>query len=139
MTSVAIGNNVTIIDDNAFMYCSNLVLDYLPNSLTYIGNSPFWGCDVLDIDTLFFNDSLKHIGDYAFRNFNSLKYVYMPFSLDSIDRNPFVGCDSLNTVLWNLPCDVFSVTNLFVGCNNIRNFIFGDSVRFVPNNFIFFI
>ena len=64
MTSVTIPNSVTSIGNSAFYGCSGLTSITLPNSLTSISNAAFSGCSGLTSVTI--GNSLTSIGDRAF-------------------------------------------------------------------------
>ena len=64
MTSVAIGNNVTSIGDEAFYGCTGLTSVTIPDSVTSIGNEAFHGCTGLT--SVIIPDSVTSIGNRSF-------------------------------------------------------------------------
>ena len=124
--------NLTTIGNQAFYECVNLRDVGLENAtnLESIGSSAFQSCTSLDIDSLRFGTALKFIGGSAFYNVDSLRYVEIPYSVDTMGNWVFHNCDSLHTVVWNSPRA--NITPQF-NTAGIKTVIFGDSVRYIPN------
>ena len=76
LTSVVIGSNVVIIDDNAFQGCSNLVKVTGGAKLKTIGTKAFISCPKLKSFTIT-SKVLWKIGPYAFYGDKSLKTIYI--------------------------------------------------------------
>lgn len=76
--NVQIPENVTVIGDEAFSYCSIISIT-IPDSVEEIGCGAFLGCSSLLSITI--PDSVKEIGDYAFALCNSLKSIEFPEAL----------------------------------------------------------
>ena len=134
LRNINFGNatNLTTIGDNVFSNCINLRDVDLENAtnLVSIGSSAFQGCTALDIDSLRFSNTLKFIGGGAFNNIDSLRYVEIPYSVDTMGNWVFNNCDNLHTVVWNSPRA--KITSQF-NTAGIKTVIFGDSVRYIPN------
>lgn len=124
--------NLTTIGDGAFSNCLNLRDVGLENAtnLASIGSAAFVNCNSLDIDSLIFSDAIRFIGGAAFQNVYSLRYVEIPYSVDTMGNYVFDGCDSIHTVVWNSPNS--NMRNQFE--DNIKTLIFGDSVKYIPND-----
>ena len=73
--------------------CENTVI---PNNVTTIGDSAFFGCDAL-IDVTIPN-SVTTIGDGAFRDCSALTNVTIPNSVTTIGEYAFYGCSALTSV-----------------------------------------
>ena len=74
INSVVIGNNVTYIEQNAFISCQWLKSISFPNNNGFsLGFWPFQGC-------------------------TSLETITLPKNLTSMDCNPFMGCSSLSYI-----------------------------------------
>jgi len=82
------------------LYLNNeLVTDLeIPDTVTKINNSAFWGCKTLASITI--PDSVTSIGDRAFRDCTSLVSITIPDSVTSIGAYAFYGCTSLKTVYY---------------------------------------
>ena len=125
LTSVTIPDSVTWIEDFAFMNCSSLhdfngkfasadgrcliiggvlgsfapagLTEYtIPDSVTWIGYSAFYGCRRLTSVTI--PDSVTTIGSHAFRNCSSLTSVTIGDSVKTIGDWAFAYCSSLTSV-----------------------------------------
>ena len=87
---VKIPDNVTSIEDNAFVDCIELTSVEIPNSVTSIGVSAFRGCKGLTSVTI--PNSVTSIGFIAFQGCTSLTSVVIPNSVTSIDSWAFQYC-----------------------------------------------
>lgn len=68
----------------------------LPNSLTTIGESAFYGANKLESITI--PDGIGQIAPYAFASCTSLTSVTLPNSLTTIGNYAFNGCSKLSTI-----------------------------------------
>ena len=96
LTSITIPDSVTSIGERAFYGCSSLTSITIPDSVTSIGEWAFYGCSSLTSITI--PDSVTSIGSYAFYNCSSLTSVTIPDSVTSIGRYAFSYCSSLTSV-----------------------------------------
>ena len=69
-----IPNSVTSLGESAFFGCSELTSVNIPNSVTSIGTQAFLDCSKLTSFTI--PNSVTNIGDYAFYNCSGLNSVY---------------------------------------------------------------
>ena len=98
----------------------------LPNAMTYIGSSAFYGCSSLTSVTI--PNSVTSIGDYAFAYCSSLTSVTIPNSVTSIGSSAFYGCSSLTSV--TIPNSVTSIGNYaFKNCEKLGTLVLGDKVK----------
>ena len=104
-TNYIIPNSVTYIGNGAFRGCDSLTSINIPNSVTNIGNKAFWGCESLT--SINIPTSVTHIGNSAFSFCYSLTSINIPTSVTHIGNSAFMWCDSLTSI--NIPN---SVTNI---------------------------
>ena len=104
LQEVVVGNSVTSIDDNAFMYCSGLTSVMIGNSVTSIGDWAFCNCRGLTSVTI--PNSVTSIGNDAFGNCSGLESVRIGNSVTSIGSSAFCG-SSLTSV--TIPNSVTSI------------------------------
>lgn len=115
-SQIAIPDNVTEIDTNAFAGNTNITAVYFSNSVTTIGTGAFEYCK--NLKYIVFTDSITTIGPLAFRGCERLESINLPGKLDSIGSNAFLECASLKTV--TLPKSLsFLEYGAFAGCDNL--------------------
>ena len=94
--STTIPNSVTSIGSSAFFGCSSLTSITIPDGVTSIGDDAFSGCNGLTSITI--PNSVTSIGDDAFSGCNSLTSIKIPDGVTSIGNSAFYGCSGLNSV-----------------------------------------
>ncbi len=125
VVSLTIGNSVTSIGDNAFMWCSELTSVTIPNSVTSIGKDAFTYCTGLTSVTI--GNSVTSIGDYAFSDCSGLTSLSIGNSVTSIGNNAFMWCSELTSV--TIPNSVTSIGNdAFLHCTGLTSLSIGNSV-----------
>ncbi len=112
LTSLTIGDKVTIIPPEAFAYCSALTSVSIPNSVTSIGYAAFSSC-------------------------HGLASVVIGKSVTSIDYGAFSDCSSLSSVVFNAEKCAFMGRKLlnpvFSDCPNMATLTIGDAVNTIPD------
>ena len=106
----------------------------IPDSVTSIGNSAFWGCSSLTSITI--PDSVTSISDGAFSGCSSLTSITIPDSVPSIGDRAFSGCTSLTSI--TIPKNVSSIGNYaFEDCDSLANVYFEETTTpdFCRNSF----
>ena len=123
--TVTIPNSVTSIDYSAFYGCSGLTSVTIPNSVTSIGQRVFENCSGLTSVTI--GNSVTSIGYYAFSGCYGLTSVTIPNSVTSIGKYAFSGCSGLTSV--TIPNSVTSIgERAFSGCSGLTSVTIGNSV-----------
>lgn len=101
-------------------------VEYVSESVEYIGNSAFSGCSSLKSIDLTRATKLNYIGANAFENCG-LESIDLSKNtlLKSIDAKVFNGCTSLSTVMVSSSLKYIG-DRAFGGCTNLLNFTFSD-------------
>ena len=97
ITEYTIPNGVTTIENSIFYGCNSLTSITISNSVTTIEDYAFGECSSLTSITI--PDSVTTIGDYAFRGCSSLTSVTIGDSVTSIGSSTFESCSNLNSVI----------------------------------------
>ena len=110
-------------ETNELLYgCKNTVI---PNSVTSIGDWPFYGCSGLTSITI--PNSVTSIGDWAFIDCTSLTSITIPNSVTSIGDQAFAGCSGLTSV--TIPNSVTNIRDdTFFGCSGLTSVMIPNSV-----------
>lgn len=95
--SVKLPDTIRYIGDHAFYGCQYITSMTLPASVTSIGNGAFEGCIGLESITL--SENLVTIGDGAFTNCVALKSITIPAKVTTIGSAAFWGCDTLAEIV----------------------------------------
>lgn len=88
---------IKVIDDRGFSEYTNLTSINLPNTVTSIGNSAFYGCIGLTSITL--PDSVTSIGESAFSKCIYMTSVVIPSSVTKIGKNAFLYSPIVNATM----------------------------------------
>ena len=97
-TSFAIPDSVTNIGYSAFYGCSSLTSITIPDSVTSIGYYALYNCILLNSVTFGENSQLEVIGSNAFYGCSSLTSITIPDSVTSIGSYAFENCSLLASV-----------------------------------------
>lgn len=95
-TAHTIPNNVTTIGHSAFFGCDSLASVTIPGSVTNIGTCAFQHCESLTNATI--GSGVTSIGIQAFYACYSLASITIPSSVTSIGGDAFSWCQSLDAV-----------------------------------------
>ncbi|AKB29104.1 Chitin binding protein [Methanosarcina siciliae T4/M] len=121
LTSVVIPDSVTTIGDSAFYGCSGLTSVPIGNNVTSIGGSAFYKCSGLT--SVVIPDSVTSIGGSAFYECNGLTSVVIP----SIGGSAFYQCSGLTSV--TIGNNVTSLgERTFYRCRALTSVTIGNSV-----------
>ncbi len=108
------------IERFAFQYCKALTSITIPDSITIIENSAFLECSNLDSVTFGESSELQSIGDWAFSGCSSLTNITIPNNIKSIGEYSFSICSGITSI--TIPNAVTNIgKNAFDLCSNLEN------------------
>lgn len=127
--------NITKIGNGAFQK-SGLREVCIPESLTYIGEYAFSDC--VKLESLILHDSLSFLGNCAFRGCNSLTSVDVPY-LNLENRptsgydNIFADCINLSRVSFSEKCTVIP-EGIFSGCIALESVVIPSHIAKIESH-----
>lgn len=120
VTRIIIPSSVTVIEAEAFMYCSNLRSVSFANEskLNEIGSSAFQGCENLEDITI--PEGVEIIGAEAFWECSNLESIVIPEGVTVLERALFNLCSNLETVI--IPSSIERMEEgVFYDCYKLQN------------------
>ena len=133
LTSVIIPESVTTIGNSAFYGCGRLTSVTIPESVTTIGNSAFSRCGGLI--SISIPNSVTSISEYAFEYCSSLTSITIGNGVTSISDYAFSNCSRLTTV--TIPESVTTIGNsAFSRCSGLTSINIPNSVTTI-NDYAF--
>jgi BspA type Leucine rich repeat region (6 copies) len=131
VTSVVIPNSVTSIGNSAFYGCTSLTSLTIPNSVAIIEGGAFAECTGLT--TLTIPNGVTSIENSAFFGCTGLTSVTIPNSVTSIENNAFGRCTSLRSII--IPNGVIGIASYaFARCSGLESVTFPTSLTTIENN-----
>lgn len=146
LTKVTIPSSITIIPDDLFSMCDNLVeVDVSKNSNFKVENNAIYNSDktllyyVLDKNSSSFTipSSVKIIGGGAFRANTALTSITIPSTVETIGEYAFYDCPNLSSV--TIEEGVVEIFNqAFTRCNSLNEITIPASIQGIPYQFVSF-
>ena len=99
LTEITIPDNVTAINDCAFIGCENITKVSLPKNVVSIGNYSFYNCT--NLATVYISSGTTSIGRSSYQDCSSLTEISLPNTLSSIGSAAFSGCPYTTIVLYS--------------------------------------
>ena len=93
LEQVNLSDSIEVIAGGAFINCKSLVSFRFPESLKFIGPQIFYGCSSLN--TVYINNHLTYLSDGLFQYCFNLKDIYLPKSITDIGKNIFTNCQQI--------------------------------------------
>lgn len=129
LVSVNLPKTLESIGDEAFYGCKKLSAVDVPEEVTYLGISAFEDCE--NLKEIVLEDGIQEIPDYAFRGCRNLDNVIIPDSVNRIGDDAFAGCYILKNVL--LPDSIKDIgEGLFSDCYSLKEVALPDSLTKIP-------
>ena len=123
LTSITIPDSVTSIGSSAFFGCSSLTSITIPDGVTSIGGDAFYKCGGLT--SINIPDSVTSIGSSAFSECRSLTSVTIGNSVKWIKNSAFYNCSRLTSI--NIPDSVTSIgSSAFDNCSSLTSVHISD-------------
>ena len=134
IVSVTIPEGVTDIGSSAFWGCTKLASITIPESVTSIGDRAFSGCSSLSSITI--PQGVMSFGSSVFSGCSSLISIAIPENVMSFGSSVFSGCSSLTSI--NIPKSVTSIGDrAFSGCSSLSSINIPESVTSIGENAFF--
>ena len=133
VTSVIIEDGVQEIGRGAFRFFGKLKEIRIPQTVTSIGASSFWGCDSLK--EIEIPDGVTEIGFNTFSSCWKLSSIKLPNKLKKIGVEAFKGCRSLNKI--DLPDSIEEIgEEAFTFCTGIEKLVLPKELKKVNKGLI---
>jgi len=125
------------VNANPLYYAHNLYINdefvidlVIPDGVTSIGGSAFYGCTGLTSVTI--GNGVTSIGNFAFRGCTGLTFITIPDGVTSIGNSAFSGCTGLTSV--TIGNGVTSIgSDAFSGCTGLTSVTIGNGVTSIGN------
>ncbi|OQC11918.1 MAG: Internalin-A precursor [Lentisphaerae bacterium ADurb.Bin082] len=143
LTSVVIGDGVTLIGNGAFFGCSGLTSVVIPDGVTSIGPGPFASCSsLIHITVALENPAYCSVDNVLFDKNQTVLLQYpagqsgeyqIPDSVTSIGDDAFSGCSGLTSVV--IPDGVTSIGySAFYNCSGLTSVVIPDGVTSIGHS-----
>lgn len=129
--SIVIPDSVTWLGGSAFYGCSNLENVHIGTNVHDIWENAFYGCSSLvaiDIP-----ESCIRVAEYVFAGCDSLKTIYIPDTVTILYDQAFYNCSGVEEI--RLPsCLTVLPANMFTGCTNLKKVIYPENLTNLPKS-----
>lgn len=122
LKSFELPDSITIVPDSFFYGCSSMTSVTLGTGINTIGNSAFTDCNALK--TVVHDNVIDHIGDFAFQNCRSLDNI-ITNKCKTIGKWAYYGCTGLKNI--NIDADTCE-DGAFQNCSGIIKATLGKSI-----------
>ncbi len=124
--NTVIPNDITNIGPSSFYGCSHLMNITIPNSVKKISSSAFLYCTGLT--DVIIPESVSIIDFCAFMYCENLKSITLPDTVTSIEQNAFMYCKSLTEI--TLPKGMTIIDNdTFRDCTSLKSVVISENIR----------
>lgn len=131
---VSLPDNITYLDDEAFLDCSSLKEVVLPTDVITIGARCFKGCTKLEKADL--PNKVEVIKEQSFYICNSLKEVKFHDSIKELEYASFGWCTSLTELI--LPKNISRINkSVFKECKKITNLTIPSNIKIIGEKAFF--
>lgn len=120
---------VTEVYDDVFSYSYDLKTLAIGNNVRVLGENAFSGCTALTKVT--FGTGLEEIKESAFEDCDSLEEISIPEGVTSLGAEVFSGCTALSNI--TLPETLTTLgDNMFFDCTSLQKVKIPDAVETIP-------
>lgn len=132
-TSYTVPEGVTWIESQVFSNNQHLVNVSMPDDVTALGNSAFYGCNNLEGVKL--SSNLTALAGWMFVNCEHLKSVTIPDGVTFLGEKLFSGCTSLTSIV--MPESVTSTDySVFDNCTSLKSVTLSPNLVII-NSYLF--
>ncbi len=125
LTSIAIGNSVTNIGQDAFYGCVKLAGVTVANGVTSIGSQAFLGCSSLP--SIAIPNSVTNFGSGAFDDCSALTNVFVGTNVNSLGDGEFAFCPKLAGIYFAGNAPVSTSSSAFRGDKATVYYLLGST------------
>ena len=138
LENLVIPQNVTRIRKEAFIHGHNIKTVTFHESIEYIDEMAFYGCDNLELTSDKLPNYLKSIGYGAFQNCQKISKVGIPSSVVNIGHYAFSNCSGLKQCVFAEDIQIDNISSsMFHECKNLEKITIPSSVTTIEGRAFF--